>query len=254
MTPPLFIIDNLDAESGLVQLTGPEGKHAVAVTRMRVGEELSITNGRGLWLDCVVTELDGKSGLTATIQETTVTAPITPIITVVQALPKSERSELAIELATEAGADAFIPWEASRCVARWAAGKGDKGKTEKGIAKWKAATRAASKQSRRALIPDIGDLVVTATVAELIRAEIARGGVAAVLHESATKGIATIQWQSAATALIIIGPEGGISEDELALFVASGAESIRLGPHVLRTSTAAAVAISAIGALTNRWV
>ena len=171
-----------------------------------------------------------------------------PPVSVVQAIPKSERSELAIELATEAGADDFLPWQAARCVARW-----DGERAEKGLRRWRAVARSAARQSRRAYIPDVGAPVSTQRLLALVAERVAAGGLVLALHESAAVPLTNIAVAQADSIMLIVGPEGGISDDEIADLTAAGAAAIRLGPTVLRTSTAAAVALGALGVLTSRW-
>ena len=167
-----------------------------------------------------------------------------PPVTVVQALPKAERSELAIESATEAGADAFVAWQANRCVARW---EGER--AEKGLRRWRAVARAAARQSRRAYIPSVSGPVLTAELVRLV----ADDGAVLVLHESAPEVLSEKHVAQADSITIVVGPEGGITDDELDELASAGALAVRLGPAVLRTSTAAAVALGALGVLTPRW-
>jgi 16S rRNA (uracil1498-N3)-methyltransferase len=167
---------------------------------------------------------------------------------VVQALPKSERSELAIELATEAGADAFLAWQAARCVASWQGARVDKG-----LRRWRAVVRSAARQSRRAHIPPVAGVLSTAALIQRVRDEVATGAAVLVLHESATDRIADVAVAQVSSLFVVVGPEGGIAPDELAALTDAGAVAIRLGPQVLRTSTAAAVALGALGVLTPRW-
>ena len=165
-------------------------------------------------------------------------------MTVVQALPKSERSELAIELATEAGADAFVAWQSERCVARWDGAA----KVEKGLRRWSAVARSAARQSRHPYVPAVSGPVSTAELVASIGA-----GVTLVLHESAEVALRDVISESTEAVTLIVGPEGGITDGEVAALVAAGAVAVRLGPSVLRTSTAAAVALGALGVLTPRW-
>ncbi|MGB8387929.1 16S rRNA (uracil(1498)-N(3))-methyltransferase, partial [Mycobacterium sp.] len=175
-----------------------------------------------------------------------------PPVTVVQALPKSERSELAIELATEAGADAFLAWQAARCVANW-----EGARVAKGLRRWRAVARSAARQSRRAHIPPVEGVLSTAELTQRIRDEVAAGAVALALHESATGQFAdTFSNKHVAQAnsvFLVVGPEGGIAPEEIAALADAGAVAVRLGPQVLRTSTVAAVALGALGVLTPRW-
>ena len=245
MTRALFYIDALPQVGELAVVDGDEGFHAANVRHIRSGEELDLGDGDGTVAHCVVEDV-GRGRLTALVLDRR-TLPVTlPAVTVVQALPKSDRSELAIELATEAGADAFVGWQASRCVARWESSA----KVDKGLRRWDAVARSAARQSRRPYIPSINGVVSTAELVHRVR----DGGAAAlVLHESAIAKLTELPMAQADSLLLIIGPEGGIADDEIATLSDAGATAVRLGPTVLRTSTAAAVALGALGALTSRW-
>ena len=174
--------------------------------------------------------------------------PGRPPVTVVQALPKSERSELAIELATEAGADGFVAWQAARCVANWNGARADKG-----LRRWRAVARSAARQSRRAHIPPVDGVLSTAALVARVRDEVAAGATVLALHESSTERLADVAVGQADSLMLLVGPEGGIAPDEIAALTEAGAVAVRLGPTVLRTSTAAAVALGALGVLTGRW-
>lgn len=237
----LFYVDSVPGVGELVVVDGDEGFHAATVRRTRPGEHLDLGDGAGTVAHCVVDDV-AKGRLTARVQDRRVVRPSSPPVTVVQALPKSERSELAIELATEAGADEFLAWQAARCVARW-----DGPRAEKGLRKWRTVARAASRQSRRPYIPAVDGLVSTDQL-------VARTGPGTlVLHESATTMLTDLALADAASLTLVVGPEGGVADDELAALCEAGAVAVRLGPTVLRTSSAAAVALGALGALTARW-
>ena len=169
-------------------------------------------------------------------------------MTVVQALPKSDRSELAIELATEAGADAFVGL-AGRAL-RGPLGR--RAEADKGLRRWRAVARSAARQSRRPHIPSVDGVVSTA---ELVQptCDDGRGATVLVLHESATDQLTELPVAQADSLMLVVGPEGGIADDEIAALSDAGATAVRLGPTVLRTSTAAAVALGALGVLTPRW-
>jgi len=245
VTRALFYIDALPQVGELAVVDGDEGFHAANVRRIRSGEELDLGDGDGTVAHCVVEDV-GRGRLTALVLDRR-TLPVTlPAVTVVQALPKSDRSELAIELATEAGADAFVGWQASRCVARWESSS----KVDKGLRRWDAVARSAARQSRRPYIPSINGVVSTAELVHRVRDG---GATALVLHESAIAKLTELPMAQADSLLLIIGPEGGIADDEIAALSDAGATAVRLGPTVLRTSTAAAVALGALGALTSRW-
>ncbi len=251
MVATLFYVDALPDTGALAVVDGDEGFHAATVRRIRPGEELVLGDGTGGLAHCVV-EQAGREGLSARVLGRWNVAPARPPVTVVQALPKSERSELAIELATEAGADAFLAWQASRCVASW-----EGAKVDKGLRRWRAVARSAARQSRRAHIPRVDGVLSTAALTQRIRDEVAAGAAVLALHESATDRLADLLADSTAgqanSVLLVVGPEGGIAPDEIAALTGAGAVAVRLGPQVLRTSTAAAVALGALGALTSRW-
>lgn len=242
MSRALFYVDALPEPGALAVVDGDEGFHAATVRRFREGEELDLGDGAGTTAHCVVEEAT-KGRLTARVLAVAqVPAPV-PLVTVVQALPKSERSELAIELATEAGADAFVAWQSQRCVARWDGAA----KIDKGLRRWGAVARSAARQSRRAYIPIVDGVLSTAQLAGRV------GGLTLVLHESATVPLTDLCVAQADSVTLVVGPEGGITDEEIATLTDAGAVAVRLGPTVLRTSSAAAVALGAIGVLTRRW-
>lgn len=107
MVATLFYVDVLPDTGALAMLDGDEGFHAATVRRIRPGEELVLGDGAGELARCRV-EHAGRDGLSARVQARWTVGSGEPPVTVVQALPKSERSELAVELATEAGADAIV--------------------------------------------------------------------------------------------------------------------------------------------------
>ncbi|HEY2450854.1 MAG TPA: 16S rRNA (uracil(1498)-N(3))-methyltransferase [Mycobacterium sp.] len=245
--PGLFYIDALPETGELVVVEGDDGFHAATVRRLRSGEQVILGDGAGGLTRCVV-EQTGRDGLQARVVDRWQVPPVQPAVTVVQALPKAERSELAIELATEAGADAVVAWQAARCVARW-----EGARAEKGLRRWRAVARAAAQQSRRAHIPSVDGVLSTAALTQRIREAVASGGAVLALHESATAELANHGLAQAKSVMLLVGPEGGIAPDELAAVTDAGAVAVRLGPTVLRTSTAAAVALGALGVLTPRW-
>jgi 16S rRNA (uracil1498-N3)-methyltransferase len=249
MSKPLFYVDTVPDTGGIAVVDGDEGFHAATVRRIRVGEQVVLGDGAGALADCVI-DGAGKRELTARVLARRLVVPPTPAVTVVQAIPKAERSELAVELATEAGADDFFPWQAARCVARW-----DGPRADKGVRHWRAVARSAARQSRRAFVPEVAGVVSTSELtARVRRARSVEGqALVLVLHESATVPFAELEVAQAKSIMVIVGPEGGITDEEITALVDAGAHAVRLGPTVLRTSTAAAVALGAIGVLTPRW-
>jgi 16S rRNA (uracil1498-N3)-methyltransferase len=247
MVATLFYVDALPDTGELAVVDGDEGFHAASVRRIRPGEQLVLGDGAGGLAQCVV-ERAGRDGLHARVLDRWSVAAGCPPVTVVQAVPKSERSELAVELATEAGADAFLAWQAARCVANW-----EGARVDKGLRRWRAVVRSAARQSRRAHIPPVDGVLSTTALAERVRDEVAAGAVVLALHESATERIVDVAVAQADSLILVVGPEGGIAPEEIAALTDAGAVAVRLGPQVLRTSTAAAVALGALGVLTPRW-
>jgi 16S rRNA (uracil1498-N3)-methyltransferase len=242
----LFYVAVLPTVGEVAVVDGDEGFHAANVRRIRRGEKLDLSDGAGGLAHCVVEDA-GKGTLTARVLVRQTVPPPAPAVTMVQALPKADRSELAVELATEAGVDAIVAWQAARCVARW----DGQAKVDKGLRRWRAVARSAARQSRRAYIPAVSGVVSTMELVERIRD--VESTQILVLHESATRPITDVPVAQADSLMLVIGPEGGIADDELAALSGAGAAVVRLGPTVLRTSTAAAVALGALGALTSRW-
>lgn len=241
MSLPVFISDTAAAVGEPLTLSGPEGRHAVTVKRIVPGELITLIDGAGTARTCRVTAVNGRDRLDAVVEAVTEVPVPDPQVTIVQAIPKSERSELTVDLLTQGGADEIIAWQASRCVARWA------GKEQKSLAKWQAAAEAAAKQSRRASIPRIGGVIDTGGVEKLIDG----ADLTIILHEEATAAIRELDFRG--RVVVIIGPEGGIAPAELDRFRAAGAHAVRLGPEVLRTASAGMVALAAIGVLSTRW-
>ena len=235
MSLPYFLCD--DPAAG--RLDGPEGRHAVTVKRIEPGEHIMLIDGSGRTAEISVTEITGKDSLVGEVVRVDDVPQPRPRVTVVQAIPKSERAELAVDLAVQGGADEIIPWISHRTIARWQGPK-----VAKNVEKWQATAREAAKQSRRAWVPEVREPVTTNQLAELVR-----GHAAYVLHEDASTSIKDIDLD-VDHLYLIVGPEGGIGQEELAGIPAT---SISMGPEVLRTASAALAALSAIGALTHRW-
>ncbi|MFE2654088.1 16S rRNA (uracil(1498)-N(3))-methyltransferase, partial [Streptomyces sp. NPDC059346] len=196
----------------------------------------------------VVHAAEGKDRLTVALRTGVREEPEpAPRITVVQALPKGDRGELAVETMTETGVDAIVPWQAARCITQW---KGDRG--AKSLAKWRATAREAGKQSRRVRFPEVADAATTKQVAALL----ADADFAGVLHEDRdhdSTPLATAALPAAGSIVLVVGPEGGVSPQELAAFAEAGARPYRLGRSVLRTSTAGTAATALLLGRTGRW-
>lgn len=242
MTPALFLVPDLGRGDQLL-LTGPEAHHAATVKRIAVGERVLLSDGRGGLAEGTAVQLDRAQVLFDVLSRRFVPEP-NPRFVVVQALPKGERADLAVEVLTELGADEIVPWAASRCIAQWKAER-----ASKGLSRWSRGAIEASKQSRRARVPVVSALCSTAQVCQ----RIATAEVALALHEDGERPLVSVEVPKVGELLLIVGPEGGITPDEVALFAEAGATVVRLGREVLRTSTAGAAALAVLAVASGRW-
>jgi 16S rRNA (uracil1498-N3)-methyltransferase len=248
MTAPLFLVDggSLDAVGSDVQLRGPEARHAVQVRRIGVGERVDLADGLGVRVEGLVSRVDdGSGGPVLTLAVTRrVVEPEPPVrLVLVQALAKGDRDVAAIETATELGVDEIVPWQAERSVVVWRGERAVKSQT-----RWAATVRAAAKQSRRARVPVVTGVCSTTALAT----RVAAARMALVLHEEAAAPLAAVELPDRGDLLVMVGPEGGIGPDELARLEAAGALAVRLGPGVLRSSSAGPAAIAVLSARA-RW-
>jgi 16S rRNA (uracil1498-N3)-methyltransferase len=240
-TAPLFFVDALPDGDSLA-LVGDEGRHAARVKRIGVGESICVGDGHGTVLDCAVVGVL-SDGLDLKVMSRRVFVRAEPRLVVVQALPKGERADLAVEVLTELGVDEIVPWSAGRSIAVWSGARG-----ERALAKWRRTAREAAKQSRRAWVPDVAPLAGAVQVAARLA-----GGTGLVLHEGAATSLIASPLPADGEVVLVVGPEGGISPDELALFESAGASVVRMGEPVLRTSTAGAAALAALSVRLGRW-
>jgi len=238
---PLFLVDELPPGS-TVLVTGHEARHAVDVLRLTAGERVRVADGEGTVVEGVVAAAGPEGLQVEVLARHEVPAP-QPELVLVQALPKGDRGPLAVELATELGVDRIVPWTASRCVTRW---RDDR--VDKGLAKWRSAARAASKQARRPRVPEVTAPMSTREVCGLL----GDTDLALVLHEQARRPFAGVTVPTEGVVAVVVGPEGGITDGEAVAFRAAGAVVVRLGDEVLRTSTAGPAALAALAART-RW-
>ncbi len=251
MTAPFFLVEPAalsTAVGSVVTIDGPEGRHAASVRRLGIGERVQVGDGRGHVVEGVVSAVLGKDRVDVEVSSYVDHPAGSPRVVVVQALAKGDRSDLAVELLTEVGADVIVPWSASRSVAVW---KGEK--AERGVEKWRVTAREAAKQSRRPWVPEVRGLASTSDVVALLRAAVDAGEWAAVLHEAAVARLADLTLPRRGDVVLVVGPEGGIGGDELEAFTDAGAHAVRLGPSVLRTSTAGAVAAALVLESSGRW-
>jgi 16S rRNA (uracil1498-N3)-methyltransferase len=236
----LYVVPGIDeqdaATGGIVRVTGDEARHAITVARIRVGEHIAVGDGAGLIVEGVVAGV-AKTELTVDVHLIRREEAALPQLWLAQALAKGDRDELAIQVATELGVSGVIPWQAERSVSRW-----DGAKSEKGRERWRSIVREASKQSIRAWVPEVGEPATTKAIAAL-------PGLVLVLEPTASIALTDVPLGEHERITLVVGPEGGISAKELDLFE----HTVRLGPEVLRTSTAGPAALAVLNARLRRW-
>lgn len=236
---PVFIVDAIPQE-GEISIVGDEAHHAAAVVRIKEGDELIVTDGRGNSAHVTVMT-SSKKLVRCEILSTEVVAANPTKLTVVQALTKGDRARETLELLTEAGADVIVPWNSLRSIGQW------KDDTQ---AKWQSWTREATKQSRRAWIPEIKEMHTTKSIIELMRTQ----NCALVFHESSsTKLSHLLEGKVHEQVLIIIGPEGGLAKEEIDAFVSVGGNLVGMGKPVFRSAHAGAVALAAVQTALGIW-
>jgi 16S rRNA (uracil1498-N3)-methyltransferase len=241
----VFLAEQPGRVGDTIVVDGAEGHHGAAVRRLAVGEHVQLVDGRGTRSAASVLSVARDAFSVQVLQVQHEPAP-QPRLVVVQALLKGDAAERAVGMLTEVGADEIVPWAASRCVVRW-----EGPRAERGLRRWRAAAREAAKQSRRAWLPDVTAPLDLAGLVSAVRA-----GPAFVLHEAAAQPLAGAVADlpvDAAQLLVVVGPEGGITDDEVDALAAAGARTVRLGPTVLRGATAGTVAAGVLLAATPRW-
>ncbi len=243
MRAPVFVAAPAELRRDVVVLSGPEGRHAATVRRLAAGERADLTDGAGTVAECVVVSAGAGVAEFRVLARQVKPAP-EPSVAVVQALAKGERAELAVELMTEVGVDVVLPWQAERCVVQW---RGDR--AGRALERWRTAAIQAAKQSRRAWFPDVTELAGLAQITARVRA----ASLAVILDPDAPVALHQLRPPGTGQIVAIVGPEGGISPAEAAGLASAGAVSARLGPGILRTSTAGAVAAALLLSAAGRW-
>jgi 16S rRNA (uracil1498-N3)-methyltransferase len=239
VTDPVFLgvlPDPLPGPGATVVLDGPEGRHAATVRRIRNGERVVIADGTGHGISGPVITAD-KASITVRVEKTMITSEPKIKITVAQALAKGDRSDIALEMITELGVMSIIPWQSARSIVRWTADRADRSR-----AKWQATVREATKQSRRLRVPSVEPVASTKQLASMINDH----DLTLILHEEASQQLSEITIADATKIMIIVGPEGGIGPEELDQLITAGGTPVLISDGVLRTSTAAAVAMAGI--------
>lgn len=243
MTYPTFFDPGLDPGAAVHELTGEEARHAVAVRRIRPGEEIEVVDGRGTRIGGPVQHAEANRLQLAVTRAESEPTPAVQLI-LVQALAKGGRDEAAIEAATEVGADAIIAWQSARSIARWR-----QEKVTKGLTRWRSVVLAAMKQSRRSHRPDLLGFARGEQVLDLLPA----GAHVLILHETAAAPLAEVDLPTRGTIVVVVGPEGGLTQEEVQYLSAHGGQAVRLGREVLRTSSAGPAALAVLNTRLRRW-
>jgi 16S rRNA (uracil1498-N3)-methyltransferase len=214
---------------------------------MRVGEPIQLANGLGLRVVGAVTSIDdskGGSSLTLSADSVTQEREPSPALVLVQALAKGDRDELAVQAATELGAMGVIPWQAERSVSRW-----EGAKISKGVERWQSIVAEAAKQALRAFTPAVANPVTTKQLATAV----SDFSAVLVLDPTSSVSLSNVSLPPEGRVAVVVGPEGGISEGELATLQNAGAVRVHLGDSILRTSTAGMAAISVLQSRLGAW-
>ena len=235
----LFFVDQISSGS-TQELSGDEGHHAVKVMRLQIGEQIKIADNLGNWVSGAITDV-GKKSLKINVSERGNAKHLKPELILVQAVTKSDRTKEMLELLTVAGADQIIPWQAQRCISKWKSDSTDK---------WLTTIKESAKQARRVKLPVLRDAVTTNQLVKLFQVD----DQIIVLHESAQLNLSQFNFvESTQRIFIVIGPEGGISEDEIAQLTSANAVVVQMGENVLRSAHAGFAALSGIQTLIGRW-
>jgi 16S rRNA (uracil1498-N3)-methyltransferase len=239
---PLFLVEALPGTDEYT-LEGAEGHHAATVQRLGVGEELMLGDGHGSIATAVVTAV-GRGRLVVRIRARTYQQQSDPRLVVVQGIAKGDRGELAVQAMTEVGVDAIVPWSAARSIVQWHGERGARARR-----RWVDTAREAAKQAQRAWLPDVTEPESTDTVTR----RVAGATGALVLHKQAAAALSTVELPRTGQIMVVVGPEGGVTPEELATFERAGAIPVRLGAGVLRTSTAGVAALAVLSVRLARW-
>jgi 16S rRNA (uracil1498-N3)-methyltransferase len=231
MTAPHFFAPSVDDER--VTLAGEEARHATRVLRVRVGEEITVSDGSGNVVRAVVEEA-GATLVARAADRWTEPRP-RPAIHVFQAIPKGRKLDLVVQKLTELGVDVFRPFPAARSVSEW-----DDKKARAQTERLAAIAREAAKQSRRAWLP--------AVLPPEPLEDVELPSFTVVLDEEATLRMhSALPDESPEPVGIVVGPEGGFDRSEIAALALRGAIPVSLGPLVLRTETAGFAALAVAG-------
>ena len=235
----LFFSDQISTGQRQV-LENDEAHHAIKVLRLNTGEVIKISDGVGNWVSGPIVEI-AKKELFISITERGEIQAAKPELVLVQAITKSDRNKEMLELAVEAGVDRIIPWQSERSISKWQSDSEQK---------WQVGIKQSCKQARQVKLPQLMQVMSTTEVIK----SISEGGFGIVFHEEASTKFSDLTIpNSQSSVYLVIGPEGGISEQELLSFQNIGSKVVRLGDTVLRSAHAGFAALSAVQTKLGRW-
>ncbi len=235
----LFFVEDLPTSVGAqYEFDSEDAHHAIKVLRISAGEIFNLSDGKGSWSRVSVANVNKKS-MTVKVLESGFEEPLAERFTIIQAIPKGDRIKESIELNTEGGVDRIVMWKSAR----------SSGRADEKIEKLQQTAREASKQSRRFRIPEVAGVISTDGVID----EIAKSDLALVFHESATAKLSQVVAPGAKKIAIIIGPEGGLTDDEVSAFAAAGAKVVLMGRPILRSAHAGLAALAATNTALSVW-
>ena len=245
MVEPLFIspIPSDTKAGSKIKIAGAEAKHAMSVRRLQVGEPIAVSDGQGQKARGKVSQLS-KDFLELNVESVENIERPKPQLILVQALAKGDRDEMAVQACTELGIQTVIPWQSERSVSIWKPEKQDKHRL-----RWQSIATEAAKQSLRPFIPEVERVLGTSELVERLK----QFDLTLVLDPTSSTPVTSVSLSGHQSIAIVVGPEGGISPQELEQFRAAGFSLAALGSGILRTSTAGLAVVSYLQATLGNW-
>lgn len=236
-----FFVTPQAVKENRICITGPDVNHMKNVLRMKMGEEVLISDGEGKDYCCTIDTLSDEEIIVQIIDDNFEGTELSCEFYLFQGLPKNDKMEMIIQKAVELGVKEVIPVATKRAVVKL-----DEKKADKKIQRWQAISESAAKQSRRGVIPKIqkvmgfGEALTYAQAfhMNLIPYENFKG------MKETKEALSKIR--EGMKVGIFIGPEGGFDEREVALAIEKGAQPISLGKRILRTETAGMAILSVL--------
>ena len=236
-----FFVDASQVSEETIRIEGSDVNHMKNVLRMRIGEEVTVSDGQGKEYLCQVLDFEEEQVQLKIVETKASDAELPSKIYLFQGLPKSDKMELIIQKAVELGVAEIVPMATKRAVVKL-----DAKKAAKKVQRWNEIAKSAAKQSKRGMIPEVKSVMSFKEAVEygksmdmlLIPYEDAEGIVHSRQVVESVKGKKSLG--------IYIGPEGGFPEEEVSLAMEAGAEPITLGHRILRTETAGMALLSVL--------